>query len=216
MTTNFFYACVAKGAAPLAEFSTVTGNQQSIAIKMLENVDPKKPSTILEEGDYIYQVLADPDRMNFLCLAKKTATFQLRQTFLEELQRKWRVKYKNQGSSFEAYSKSKEFGPDIQSLFTQYNSERAAKIAAIKSNIAATQEKMAENLTQALIRGEKLDVMEEKSNSIKEHAEVFHRAANKVKNRMCFEHYKWYIIGGIIGAVFLAGVIIVIVIMTKK
>ena len=121
--------------------------------------------------------------------------------FLEELQRKWRTKYANQGANFQPYSKDKEFAPEIQALFTMYNSERAQKIATIKGNIAATQEKMTENLTQALIRGEKLEVMEEKANNIKEHAEVFHRAANTVKRKMCWERYRWYVLGVLIALV---------------
>lgn len=210
MSTNFVYALVARGAQPLAEYSTIEGNYKSIAIKMLENIDTKKQMHVLEEGEYVFQSLADTDRMNFLCLTKKTASSQLRVNFLEELQRKWRTKYANQGANFAPYSKDKEFAPEIQALFTMYNSERAAKIATIKGNIAATQEKMTENLTQALIRGEKLEVMEEKANNIKEHAEVFHRAANTVKRKMCWERYRWYVIGGVIALVLLFVLIIVI------
>ena len=199
----FVYGLVAHGAVPLAEYSPSTGNFKSVAIRLLENIDSKKQYHVLQSDPYVFHSFTDNNRMNYLCLTEKTASAQLRIAFLEELNRKWTSKYGTQGAKFTSYSKQKEFGPEIQALFTTYNSERAQKIANIKGNIAQAQEKMTENLTEALIRGEKLEVMEEKANNIKENAQVFHRKATAVKRKMCWEKYRWYV----------AGVIIVLVII---
>lgn len=199
----FVYGLVAHGAVPLAEYSPSTGNFKSVAIRLLENIDSKKQYHVLQSDPYVFHSFTDNNRMNYLCLTEKTASAQLRISFLEELNRKWTAKYGSQGAKFTSYSKQKEFSPEIQALFTMYNSERAQKIANIKGNIAQAQEKMTENLTQALIRGEKLEVMEEKANNIKENAQVFHRKATAVKRKMCWEKYRWWILGIVVGIVVL-------------
>ena len=207
---SFVYGLVAHGAIPLADYSGASGNFKSVAIRLLENIDTKKPYHTLPSDPYVFHSFTDNNRMNFLCLTDKKVEANLRIAFLDELSRKWNSKYGNQGPKFSSYSKQKEFSPEIQALFTVYNSDQAQKIATIKGNLAKAQETMTENLTQALIRGEKLEVMEEKANSIKNHAEVFHRAATNVKRKMCWEKYRWYILGTIIVLVIIAVVALVI------
>lgn len=200
MTNNFVYALVARGNTPLAEFSKVTGsnNVKPIALRMLENIDPKKQMHVLDQDKYVFQCLTSKDRMNYLCLTEKTASAQLRSAFLEQLQQKWVSKYGNKGATFKSLEKSMEFAPEIEALFTTFNSERAAKIASIKGNIAEAQEKMTENLAEALVRGEKLTIMEEKANSIKNNADTFKRTAADVKRKMCFQKYRWYALGALV------------------
>lgn len=198
---SFVYALVARGETPLAEYSSVQGNYKTVAVRMLQSIDPKKTYHQLDQDKYVFHSLSDTDRMTFLCLTDKTVSPQLRVSFLEELQRKWRAKYGAQGSTFQSYSKDKEFQPEIQSLFQTFNSERAQKLANIKTNIAQAQEKMTENLTLALSRGEQLEIMEKKADKIYSNAQAFNREATKVSRLMCWQKYRWYLIAAIISLV---------------
>ena len=200
---SFVYALVARGETPLAEYSSVQGNYKAVAVRMLASIDPKKPVHLLEQDKYVFQSLTETDRMTFLCLTDKTVAQQLRQAFLEELQRKWRTKYGSQGATFQSYSKDKEFQPEIQALFTTYNSERAQKLANIKSNISVAQDKMTENLTLALARGEQLEIMDQKADKILQHSQAFNREAANVNRKMCWQRYRWYVVGIVISIILL-------------
>lgn len=200
MAERFVYALVARGNTPLAEYSRIQGtnNVKPIALRMLENIDPKKQMHVLDQDKYVFHCYTTTDRMNYLCLADKSANSQLRATFLDELQKKWISRYGNKGATFKSLEKSMEFAPEIEALFNTFNSESAAKIATIKGNIAEAQEKMTENLAEALIRGEKLTIMEQKADTIRTNADTFKRSANQVKNKMCFQRYRWYFLGALI------------------
>lgn len=196
MTTNFHYALVARGTTPIAEYTLLKGNHRAIAIKMLENLDPKTPRAVVEQGSYIFMTITDSDHMTFLCLSEKNVSQQMRIAFLQDLQRKWRSRYGNHGLTFSENSKNAEFGDvEIAALIRNYNSERNMKIQEIKNNISTAQEQMTQNLTMAFSRGEQLRVMESKAENIKDSAHTFQREANKVKRKFCMQRARWFILG---------------------
>ena len=195
----FQYGMVARGEIPLAEYSTVQGNHRSIALRMLQSINPQDPRCIVEQAGHTFYSLTDQNRTTFLCLADSSVSRNLQISFCEELQRKWRTRYGNNTNSFMANSKDSEFGPEIATLISIYNNERQKKIAQIKDNISDAQAQMTKNLSLALARGEQLNIMEEKANEIKDSATQFKREATKVKNKMCCQRYMWYFIGIAIG-----------------
>lgn len=196
---SFNYALVARGTTPLAEFAQIQGNFRSIAIKMLENIDPKTPRAVVEQGQYVFMTLSDPDHVTYLCLTDNTVPTDQRISFLDSLKSKWRQRYGNNASQFAANSKDAEFGrSEIAALIRQFNSTSNQKISTIKSNLRDTQDQMTQNLTMALSRGEQLSVMESKAENIKESADTFHRQAKSVRRNMCIEKYKWWFIAALI------------------
>lgn len=210
---NFQFALVARGNTPLAEYSIVQGNYRNIALKMLESLDPKSPSAIVEQGKNVFYSQTDPDRMTFLCLCDSAVQPTLRQNFIEELQRKWRQRYGNSAVSFAPNSKNNEFGAtEIRNLIENFNKERNSKIADIKANLTNAQEKMTQNLTMAFARGEQLNIMEQKAENIKDSAQTFHREATNVRRKMCFQKWRWYILGAAIVII----VILVIILVACK
>lgn len=198
---SFQYALVARGTTPLAEYSTIQGNYRPIAIKILENLNPATPRTMVEQAGHVFFAITDSDRVTFMCLTETNVSRQIQIAFLEEMQRKWRTRYGNNSGSFMTNSKDAEFGPEMATLIRTYNSERAQKMATIKDNIADAQDKMTNNLTLAMARGEQLAVMEKKAEDISQSADVFKREATNVRRKMCFQHYMWWIIGFVVLAV---------------
>ncbi|OHT00496.1 Synaptobrevin family protein [Tritrichomonas foetus] len=201
---SFHYALVARGTTPLAEYSLISGNYRSIALKMLESIDPKTPVAIVEQGKSVFYSLTDSDRITFLCLCDSTVVATLRSSFVEELQRKWRQKYGNSAAGFAPNSKNQEFGQtEIATLLRSFNSERNAKLAQAKQNLQETQDKMTQNLTMAFARGEQLNIMEQKAENIKDSAQTFHREATNVRRKMCLQKWRWYFLG--------AGIVLVVI-----
>jgi vesicle-associated membrane protein 7 len=200
MGTNvLLYGVVAHGTTPLAEYSLVSeGNIKTMALRMLEQIDPSQQWAEVDSNKFILYALTEPDRMTYICLTTDRASVQLRRSFLEELKGKWRSKYGNQGSSMKAYEKNGEFSNVIKTAFNTYNSERAQKVALIKENLQKAQDETAQNLTKALARGEQLEIMSQKADKIRDSAQAFHRSAGNLKRAMCWQKWRWYIIGGCI------------------
>jgi vesicle-associated membrane protein 7 len=199
MSGPFQYGLVARATTPLAEYTPVTGNFTNVAIRMLEAIDPNKPRGIVEQGEFMFLSLTDPDRMSYLCVVQKQVNVQTGYAFLEDLKSKWVQRYGRSASSFAPRSKNTEFGQtEIASLLRTFNSPSNQKISQIHANLEETQNKMTQNLTMALARGEQLSVLADKADNIRESAATFKREAEKVKCQQCVAKWKWYILGTVI------------------
>ena len=162
----------------------------------------------LDQGNIVIKILSEQNGTNFCCVADSSCNPRNTVTFLEELSRQWVQRYGPAPPPFSENQKQGEFGPVIQSTMSGYNTGTNQKISMIKQNIAQAQETMAKNLEEALRRGEKLEDMEAKAQNLNDHAHEFERNANKLKNRMCWQKWQYYIIGAVIVVV-----VIVIIIM---
>ena len=152
----------------------------------------------LDEGQIVIKVLSEPNGTNFCCVADSSTNPRNVVAFLEELSRQWTSKYGPSPPPFSENQKQGEFGPIIQSSMAGFNSGQNQKISMIKQNIAQAQDTMAKNLEEALRRGEKLEDMEAKAQNLNDHAHEFERNANKLKNKMCWQRWQYYIIGVVI------------------
>lgn len=202
MSNVCVYGLVAYNNTPLAEFAAYEGNFKTIAAKMLETMDRKSPRVQSEQNNHVF-LAANDDGMVYLVLTEQSASQSLRIAFLDDMKRKWRAKYGNGGRDFTAYSKTKEFGPTIESLFRTYNSEKAQKVYKIKDNQQKAQDTTVENLNLALKRGEKLEVMQEKANKVLDSAKAFHREAKNVRSMMCWQKYRLFVLLGVVIAIVL-------------
>jgi hypothetical protein len=207
---NIQYALVARGTTPLAEYSAVSGNARTIALKMLESIDPKKRNMVEQpSGTFLSQ--SDPDRITFICATDRQVNAGTGYAFLDELRNKWRARYGASGSSFAPNSKNSEFGQtEIASLMKNYNTASAQKLNQIKANLESAQGAMSQNLSMALTRGEQLTTMEGKAEDIRSSAQTFRREAEKVRCQEACAKWRWYFLGG--GIVLLLILVIVIVI----
>jgi hypothetical protein len=195
-SSNIQYALVARGTTPLAEYSIVQGNARSIAVKMLESIDPKKPRNMVEQSNGTFLSLTESDRLTYLCLTDRQINAGTGYTFLEELRNKWKARYGNSAASFAPNSKNAEFGQaEMASLMRNYNTQSSQKLNQIKSNLENAQSTMAQNLSMTLARGEQLTTMEGKAEDIRNSAQSFRREAEKVRCQECVAKWRWYILG---------------------
>ena len=165
----------------------------------------------LEQGKNLVKILTENNQLNFCCVCEATCNGHTALQFLEELSRQWVRKYGTSPPPFAENQKNGEFGPVIQSTLSSFNSEQNQKISTIKPNLAEAQETMAKNLEEALRRGEKLEDMEAKAQGLKEHASEFERNSSTLKNKMCWQKWRYYIIGAIVAIVLIAIIVIIIV-----
>ncbi|OHS96561.1 Vesicle-associated membrane protein 7B [Tritrichomonas foetus] len=203
MTDYFKYALVANGTVIICDFQPNQSNARNIAQKLLETIDTRAEKSYGEQGQFVYEVRAEPDKMIYLVITSKDCIPTLRGQFLDDLKRKWRAKFGNRGSTMAAFSQNAVFGPTIELLFGTFNSERSKKMAIAKANIQAAQDQTAQNLSLALERGEQLEIMSVKADKIKDSAKAFHREASKVKSAMCWQKYRCFVFIGLIVAILL-------------
>ena len=118
---SFIYAIVLRDKTPLAEFPLNKPELASSASSILSQVNLESPRLTAQQGNYLFTTLSDSDNITFIGISDKATDAQLRNSFINEIQREWRLKYGSSCSSFAAHEKDAEFGPIIEKVLNNYN-----------------------------------------------------------------------------------------------
>ena len=134
---------------------------------------------------------------------KKRVAFQ----FLEDIKKDWRLRYDEQVENKAiAFAMQAEFSPILQGQMNRYNNDKdfsagTDNIEKIRNQIDSVKEIMCENIDNLLERGEKIELLVDKTDQLSHSAFKFERSSKNLKNTMIWNQIKIYLlIIAIIGA----------------
>jgi hypothetical protein len=209
-TIYFSYALVSVGQTVLAEYPSESTSQNRSRLLNVLSTTTEFGRFTTESGmeRYAFLIGEEPQSVTCSCIASSKLSMENIFAFLEDLKAKW-----TNATGLTPTGPNPRFGThEIASMLRSYNSAQYAKIQVIRDNQRVSQEETSKNLQLALERGAAIDEMAAKGENMKESAMVFRRSATKLKDQLCWEKWRCRVIGGIIGAAVLAGVIGVIVV----
>lgn len=205
---SFLYSIVLRHKTPLAEFPLNRPELASSASSILSQVNVESPRLTAQQGNYLYTTLSDPDGITFICISDKTTDPQLRNSFINEIQREWRLKYGSTCSSFTAHEKDAEFGHIIEQVINNYNNERAKNLQAVHENVNEAQMEMSKNMSLVLDRKDKFNQMVEKADDVAEQSQLYYQGATHLRRKMCWQKYRIFLLIAIIILLVIIGLII--------
>jgi hypothetical protein len=212
---SFVYGLVADNQVPLAEFDAGGGgNYRKVARDLLRRCKFDGARSAYDQDKFIFSCISEPSHIAVIILSDRGINANTRFYAVEQIRQRFSVMYGSAMGTAGECSKSGEFGPEIQRIFRECQAPSTAKIAQINANLASAQHVMAENLSRALERSEKLEVMEVKSEEIRNSASAFQRDSTSLKNAMCIQRFKWYALGAVIVLVIVLVLVLVIVMLT--
>jgi vesicle-associated membrane protein 7 len=212
----FVYGLAAYKQVPLAEFDAGGGgNYRKVARELLGRCKFDGARCAFDQDKFVFSCLSETNHVAIVVLSDRGINASTRFYAVDQIRQRFVTMYLSSMGSAGEFSKSAEFGPEIQRIFRECQSPSAAKIAQINANLANAQQVMAQNLSRALERSEKLEVMEAKSQEIRNSANAFQHESNDLRRAMCIQRYKWYVVGAIVVIVIILVVVIIVVSTTN-
>ncbi|KEH22818.1 synaptobrevin-like protein [Medicago truncatula] len=134
--------------------------------------------------------------------------------FLDRIKEDFTKRYGG-GKAATATSKSlnKEFGPKLKEHM-QYcveHPEEVSKLAKVKAQVSQVQDVMLENIDQVLNRQVKIDVLMDKTDNLRDQAQVFRREGGQLRRKMWFQNMK---IKLIVLAIIIVIILIIVLLVT--
>lgn len=189
---SLIHALVAKGQTILAEHQQAGKRDFSQATQTILSKIPPNDSKLtyvweqyffhyVSEGGYIYLVMADDSagrRMPF--------------AFLAELQRKFgSAPSSSSQEDLPAYGLQGSFGPVISSLMHTYNTAPPMdELARAQHELNQVKDIMVQNVEQILSRGERIELLVDKTDAMAGQATAFRRGARSVRRQMWWKNKK--------------------------
>ncbi|KAJ4836859.1 hypothetical protein Tsubulata_030739 [Turnera subulata] len=205
---GLIYSFVAKGNVVLAEYTPYTGNFSTIAVQCLQKL-PSNSSKYTYSGDgHTFNFLIDSGFV-FLVVADESSGRGLPFVFLERVKDDFKQRYAASidnaahpladddedddlfGDRFSvAYSLDREFGPKLQEHMQYCTShpEEISKISKLKAQITEVKGIMMDNIEKVLDRGEKIELLVDKSESLQFQADSFQRHGRQLRRKMWLQN----------------------------
>ncbi|KAK8335614.1 hypothetical protein V6Z12_A09G067000 [Gossypium hirsutum] len=147
----------------------------------------------------------------YCVVATESAGRQIPIAFLERVKEDFSKRYGGgKAANAKAKSLNREFGSKLkaQMKYCAEHPEEISKLAKVKAQVSEVKGVMMENIEKVLDRGEKIEVLVDKTENLRSQAQDFRQQGTKIKRKMWIENMKMKLI--VFGIV--AVIIIVIII----
>ncbi|GAB2287163.1 hypothetical protein Dimus_021547 [Dionaea muscipula] len=189
---NLIYSFVARGTVILAEYTEFTGNFTSIASQCLQKLPATNNKFTYNCDGHTFNFLVS-DGFTYCVVAVESVGRQLPMAFLERVKDDFNKKYGG-GKAATALAKSlnKDFGPKLKEHM-QYcvdHPEEMNKLAKVQAQISEVKGVMMENIEKVLDRGEKIELLVDKTDNLRNQAQEFRQQGTKIRRKMWFQNMK--------------------------
>ncbi len=128
---------------------------------------------------HIFHYIVDQG-MTFLCMADESTKRRITFAFLEDIKTLWREKYGSVEQSALAFSLNDLFSPVLRQRMEYFSSnpQAADNIARVQAQIDTVKDVMVENIDRVLERGEKIELLVDKTEKLNQTAFKFEKTVS--------------------------------------
>ncbi|CAA3002364.1 vesicle-associated membrane 722 [Olea europaea subsp. europaea] len=165
---SLIYSFVACGTMIVAEYTEFTGNFTSIAFQCLQKLPAANNKFTYDCDGHTFNYLVE-DSFTYCVVAVQSVGRQIPMAFLERIKEDFTKKYSGgKAATAVADSLNREFGPNLkeQMQYCVDHPEEISKLAKVKAQVSEVKGVMMENIEKVLDRGEKIELLVDKTDSL--------------------------------------------------
>ncbi|KAH7926583.1 VAMP synaptobrevin-like protein [Leucogyrophana mollusca] len=191
---SLIHALVSRGDTILAEHQTPDHRDFSHATQMiLSKIPPNDSKLTYVWEQYLFHYISDSG-FTYLVMADDSAGRKMPFAFLADLQRKFTDLPSSSTAALNstpAYGLQGTFSPTIASLMHTYNTAPPAdEVARAQAELNQVKNIMVQNVEQILSRGERIELLVDKTDTMATQATAFRRGARTVRRQMWWKNSK--------------------------
>ncbi|PHT31470.1 Vesicle-associated membrane protein [Capsicum baccatum] len=225
---GLIYSFVARGTVVLAEHTPYSGNFSTIAVQCLQKLPSNSSKYTYSCDGHTFNFLLDSGFV-FLVVADEPTGRSVPFVFLERVKDDFKKRYgssiKNDGDPHPlasddedddlfgdrfsiAYNLDREFGPKLKEHmeYCMNHPDEMSKLSKLKAQITEVKGIMMDNIEKVLDRGEKIELLVDKSENLQFQADSFQRQGRQLRRKMWFQNLQMKLMVG--GAIFVFIIIV--------
>ncbi|OIV94203.1 hypothetical protein TanjilG_28142 [Lupinus angustifolius] len=189
---SLIYSFVSRGAVILSEYTEFSGNFNSIAFQCLQKLPATNNKFTYNCDAHTFNYLVD-NGFTYCVVADESVGRQVPMAFLERVKDDFVAKYGGgKAATAPPNSLNKEFGPKLKEHM-QYcvdHPEEISKLAKVKAQVSEVKGVMMENIEKVLDRGEKIELLVDKTESLHHQAQDFRNSGTQIRRKMWLKNMK--------------------------
>mmetsp|Transcript_3957 Transcript_3957/g.5358 ORF Transcript_3957/g.5358 Transcript_3957/m.5358 type:complete len:228 (-) Transcript_3957:217-900(-) len=191
------YALVSRGKDVLAEYTatSVTGNFPTVTRVLLGKIPSNTDTTMAYQYDaqYMFHYIVEGGLI-FLSMSDEVNKHRTPLNFLNDIKTRFRARYtETQCHNAFAFGMNAEFSPVLSDVMTHYNSGSPLEddqIGLVKGQIEEVKDVVVQNIEKVLERGEKIDLLVDKSSQLQETSFKFENSSRKLQRTFYWRKIK--------------------------
>lgn len=201
------YSFVSRDTTVLAEYTPFTGNFTTVALECLQKIQNYENKFTIVCDRHTFNFLVH-NGYTYLAVADEAYGRQIPFAFLERVRDEFEEKYAEKARTAPAHSLDRTFGLRLKSHmeYCMAHPEEISKIAAVQKKVNEVKDVMVENIERVLERGEKIDLLVDRTDDLRNQAEAFQKKGRQLRNKMWWQNCRMKLI--LFGAVLLLGLVI--------
>lgn len=204
------YALVARGHDHvLAEYTSpgLRGNFSTVTRVLMRKIPNKDDKLSYLYDQYVFHYMVS-DGLTYLCMTDNEFSRQTAFQFLNEIKKRFLATYGDRGKTALAFAFNADFERTLQSQMDVYNKMKGDdKVTRIQDQISEVRNVMIENIDRVLERGEKIELLVDKSEILDQHSFKFRTQARTLKRAMWWKNIKLIVIIVIILVLVIYGIL---------
>jgi vesicle-associated membrane protein 7 len=195
------YSLVSRGSTILCEHTDAAGNFTTVTQAILDKIPASNGKMSYVYDKYLFHYIAE-DGIVYLCMADEEFGRRIPFAFLDDIKNRFKAAFGSQAKTAVAYSLNSDFAKVLKKQMDYYsNNPNADKLNEVRGEIAAVKEVMVQNIEKVLERGEKMDLLVDKTDNLNQQAFQFKKKSTQLKRQMWWKNTKLMIILAFVGLV---------------
>uniref|UniRef100_A0A1D1ZDU1 Vesicle-associated membrane protein 7B n=1 Tax=Anthurium amnicola TaxID=1678845 RepID=A0A1D1ZDU1_9ARAE len=190
---SIIYGLVARGPVILSEYTNTTGNFTQVTQAILDKIPPNNSKLTYVYDRYLFHYICE-DGVTYMCMADDSFQRRIPFAFLEDIKQRFKVYSKDRIDAALAYGMN-EFSKIIAERMEYYSSNPSAdRIRQVHGEIEQVKDVMVHNIERVLERGERIELLVDKTDSLNQQAFAFKKRSTALKRSMWWKNTKLMII----------------------
>eukprot|EP00128_Syssomonas_multiformis_P004309 Colp12_sorted_trinity150504_noHs@27315 len=183
------YASVARGSTILAEFTKRAGNFTTVVQAILQKIPPQDSKMSYTYDRYLFHYIAE-DGLIYICMADEEFGRRIPFSFLEDIKARFRTTYGDSAKTAFAYGFNDEFSRVLSSKMEFYSNPENDRMTQARGQVDEVRQVMVSNIEKVLDRGERIEILVDKSENLNQQAFQFKKKSTQLKRAMWWKNTK--------------------------
>jgi len=203
-TMSLIHALVARGTTVLAEHASGTAELKPAAqITILSKIPPNNSKLTYVWQDRLIHYVSS-DGVIYLIMADDSVGRRMPFAFLAEVERRFTAMFTPDTILSAGAHSLGEFEPELARLMHQYTTAPPADpLKQARSDLDNVKDIMVQNIDSILQRGERLDLLVDKTDTLAGQAYAFRRGARNVRRQQWWKNMRITALTGVVGVLIL-------------
>ncbi|KAJ5077052.1 vesicle-associated membrane protein [Anaeramoeba ignava] len=187
---SIIYALVSRGTTVLAEYTESKGNFTTVCQRILSKIGTADSKMTYMHDRYVFNYVSS-DGLIYLCMTDQSFERRIAFAFLQDIQSRFTNQYGKKGKTAVAYQMNDEFAGELRNRMIYFSSNPDSdKIKKVKSEIDDVKKIMTQNIEKVLERGEKIEILVDKTEHLSNQAFKFKHESTALKRHMWWKNCK--------------------------